>query len=83
MRTLVAVVLGAPLMLVMAADLAQAQNYPWCAQYTTRGGARNCGFVSFQQCMATVRGVGGYCEPNYLYRPGEGQRVRRKARRYY
>jgi hypothetical protein len=28
-----------------------------------------------------VRGVGGYCERNYLYRPG--QPVRRKARRYY
>jgi hypothetical protein len=81
MRTLLVVTLAAPLMLVTAADLAQAQNYPWCAQYTTRGGARNCGFVSWEQCMATVRGVGGYCERNYLYRPG--QPVRRKARRYY
>jgi hypothetical protein len=80
MRTLLVVTLAAPVMLVTAADLAQAQNYPWCAQYTTRGGARNCGFVSWEQCMATVRGVGGYCERNYLYRPS--QPVRRKARRY-
>ena len=49
---------------------AQAQNYPWCAQY---GGAQvaatNCGFVSFAQCMATVSGVGGSCVPNSMYEP--------------
>jgi len=38
---------------------AHAQNYPWCAQYSGRalGGAMNCGFVSFAQCMATVSGI--------------------------
>jgi hypothetical protein len=41
---------------------AHAQNYPWCAQYSGRalGGAQNCGFVSFAQCMATVSGIGGF-----------------------
>ena len=41
---------------------AKAQNYPWCAQYSGRalGGAQNCGFVSFAQCMATVSGIGGF-----------------------
>jgi hypothetical protein len=45
---------------------AQAQNYPWCAQYSGRalGGAMNCGFVSFEQCMATVTGIGGFCVRN-------------------
>jgi len=40
---------------------AHAQNYPWCAQYSgsALGGATNCGFVSFAQCMATVSGIGG------------------------
>ena len=40
---------------------AYAQNYPWCAYYSGRGfgGATNCGFTSFQQCMATVSGIGG------------------------
>jgi hypothetical protein len=41
---------------------AQAQNYPWCAQYC--GGGLNCGFVSFEQCMDTVRGIGGFCIQN-------------------
>ena len=67
--------------LLLEPGLAQAQNYPWCAQYGFRGGARNCGFVSWQQCMATVSGVGGYCEANPMFRPGDVRPVRRKARR--
>ena len=52
---------------------AQAQNYPWCAQYSgTMGGAMNCGFVSFSQCMDTVRGMGGFCMVNNRYVPPPG-----------
>ena len=48
----------------------EAQNYPWCAYYDggTDGGT-NCGFVSFDQCMATVRGIGGFCNVNTQYQP--------------
>jgi hypothetical protein len=36
---------------------AEAQNYPWCAIYSGgMGGSQNCGFVSFEQCMADVIG---------------------------
>jgi hypothetical protein len=40
--------------------------YPWCAHYNGRGGggAPSCGFVTFQQCMATVSGTQGTCEVN-------------------
>jgi uncharacterized protein DUF3551 len=31
----------------------------WCAVY--RNGGNNCGFQSFQQCMASVSGLGGFC----------------------
>ncbi len=48
---------------------AQAQNYPWCAVYDEGGPAYNCGFVTRQQCLATVQGVGGFCEQNLQYRP--------------
>jgi len=49
---------------------AAAQNYPWCAQLGGgMGGAMNCGFVSFDQCMETARGAGGFCMLNNLYRP--------------
>lgn len=41
---------------------------PWCAQYTgSRSGATNCGFVSYQQCMATAFGAGAYCVQNPWY----------------
>ena len=46
-------------------------TYPWCAQYMREG--RNCGFWTYQQCMATVSGIGGYCEVNAMYRgPSRG-----------
>ncbi|MFZ0610350.1 MAG: DUF3551 domain-containing protein [Xanthobacteraceae bacterium] len=49
---------------------AQAQNYPWCAQYSGRGmgGAMNCGFATYRQCMADVSGIGGFCMRNNTYR---------------
>ena len=46
---------------------AAAIEYPWCAQYSGDGGGRNCGFVSYQQCMETVHGIGGCCERNLFY----------------
>jgi hypothetical protein len=45
-----------------------ADPYRWCAQYGRRGGgASNCGFVTLQQCQATVSGIGGFCVPNQFY----------------
>ena len=48
---------------------AQAQNYPWCAIYDVGDTSYNCGFVSREQCMATVRGIGGFCNLNAQYVP--------------
>ncbi len=48
---------------------AHAQNYPWCALYDTGDQATNCGFVSREQCMATVTGIGGFCVVNTQYQP--------------
>jgi hypothetical protein len=46
--------------------------YPWCAQYGTRGGARNCGFSTYEQCRAALSGNGGYCIENpFWQRPPE------------
>ena len=64
---------------------AQAVEYPWCAQYGGRGGdgGRNCGFVSFEQCMATVSGIGGFCERNLFYKgPERVHKPRRRIDRY-
>jgi len=46
---------------------AEAQNYPWCAQYNDGSGSKNCGFTTFQQCLADVSGVGGFCTQNSTY----------------
>lgn len=53
---------------------AAAAEYPWCAQYGGRDGGRNCGFVSYQQCMATISGTGGFCERNQFYTPHRERR---------
>jgi hypothetical protein len=47
--------------------------YPWCAVYGgDTGGASNCGFLTLEQCRATVSGIGGSCEPNQFYNPRAG-----------
>ena len=48
---------------------AHAQNYPWCAVLNMGDAAYNCGFVSREQCMATVSGIGGFCNANTQYVP--------------
>ena len=44
------------------ADWAQAA--PWCANMGGRDGGWDCGYYTFDQCMATARGLGGSCAPN-------------------
>jgi hypothetical protein len=52
---------------------AEAQNYPWCAHYGTGFEGMNCGFVTFQQCMDTVTGIGRFCmQNNTAYQPTPG-----------
>jgi Protein of unknown function (DUF3551) len=53
---------------------AMAQNYPWCAYWHGTGGARNCGFVSFAQCMQTAMGAGADCRANVGYEPNKPMR---------
>jgi hypothetical protein len=61
---------------------AEAVDYPWCAEYS-RGGGTNCGFVTFEQCMATISGIGGFCSRNTQYRPNTpAASAPRKARRH-
>jgi hypothetical protein len=64
-----------------AAAPAQAQNYPWCAYYAMGddGGGTNCGFVSFEQCMTTLSGMGGFCVLNNQYHPPAGPSGQNRA----
>jgi hypothetical protein len=73
--------LAALAMLALASPATAAIEYPWCAQYTGEdGGGRNCGFSSIEQCMDTVRGMGGSCEPNLFYK-GAAERPAKPARK--
>lgn len=51
--------------------------YPWCAQYADRSGITECGFDTFQQCRATVSGIGGSCVQNWRPAPGAPRHDRR------
>jgi hypothetical protein len=59
-------------LIAQAGVQAEAREYPWCARYDWT--TYNCGFVSFRQCLATISGIGGRCEPNPRY---VGEPVRR------
>ena len=56
-----------------------AYDYPWCAVYTKTSGAMSCYYTSYQQCMATMRGIGGTCvrSPYDNAEPRGGPRSRR------
>ena len=60
---------------------------PWCVQYYGHGsdGARNCGFVSYEQCMMTATpGSGAWCVRNTwseAYGSGQNAASPRRARR--
>src|SRR5947199_10321683 len=54
----ISVVLGLAAFVLAAANNASRAEitYPWCAQYGAGmdGGGRNCGFWTYQQCMAAL-----------------------------
>jgi hypothetical protein len=65
---LLLIIVGALAAIVCIAKPAEARDYPWCAYYNFQhGGATNCGWATFEQCLATVRGIGGSCGPNPQY----------------
>jgi len=45
-----------------------APYWPWCSQYYEPTYVHSCAFSSWEQCMETVLGIGGYCYQN-PYRP--------------
>ena len=81
MRYIAAIGIAAIASLLALATPVRAEiEYPWCAQYGGRDGGRNCGFVSYEQCMETVRGMGGFCEQNLFY-PGSASDTSKSKRK--
>ena len=75
-------VLGISVAVIGIGTRAEAQNYPWCAYYSGKGGT-NCGFITFEQCMETARGLGSNCQRNTQYVPPPGPHPQTSARRRY
>jgi hypothetical protein len=63
-------------------DAANADPYRWCAIYSgDLGGVVSCYFNTWEQCQATVSGVGGHCIENPSYSgPGARRPSPRRAR---
>ena len=61
MRALTTCGVAAGIMLLAAPAMAQGT---WCAEAYGAGAYRNCGYYTFQQCLAGASGVGGHCYPN-------------------
>ena len=59
MRTIVVVAIA---LAGMSLTSTSADADTWCG--TFRLGSTNCGYPSSEECLATVRGLGGFCYPN-------------------
>src|SRR5262249_41034414 len=55
------------------------QAAPWCANMGG-GYGFDCSYYTFDQCMATARGVGNFCTPNPRARSYVEERGRRRVR---
>jgi Protein of unknown function (DUF3551) len=74
--------LGVAMALAAGTQPASAQRYyPWCYNEASIDGAPNCGFNTWEQCMANRHGVAGFCQRNPWYEAlgsGELQATPRK-----
>src|ERR1700746_3562467 len=61
---------------------AAARNNAWCAYLNFLGGATNCGFSTYQQCLAALSGNSESCGPNPQYQGGAGPAPSRRVRHH-
>jgi uncharacterized protein DUF3551 len=52
----------------MSASAQSPYSYPWCSRQVTKDGSTtSCYFTSYQQCMTTISGIGGWCYQSPYY----------------
>jgi len=76
-RLIFAVLTLAAVALIQPRSGQAAPYWPWCSQYDSNGAAHACAFSSWEQCMDTVRGIGGYCYGNPYGPPPAPERTSR------
>jgi len=80
----VTVVIAAAASMLFTVGVASADPYKWCAVYGGEdGGGTNCGFVTIEQCRATVSGMGGFCAPNQFYTGPRNEPAKRARKPRY
>jgi hypothetical protein len=62
-------------------------SYPWCSrQVFDHASTTSCYFTSYQQCMTTISGIGGWCYQSPYYHAASAPRQQaikpRRLRRY-
>ena len=59
-------------------------SYPWCAKYydSWMFGVTSCYYTSYQQCMTTLSGIGGYCIHSPYYHGAPPASVTPRRRRH-
>jgi hypothetical protein len=61
----------------VSAVVASADPYKWCG--VDNGGGTNCGFITIEQCRASISGNGGFCEPKQVVPPNLSSAARAAA----
>jgi hypothetical protein len=57
-------------------------DYPFCGVHQDRSGARSCYYATYEQCLASMAGI-GYCTTNPSYRGRAApEPARRRAHRH-
>jgi hypothetical protein len=78
MRVLSFVLLGSVTALLSAPRPGEALPYrPWCSVYYDQSTAVGCAYDTYEQCQATISGIGGLCHRNPLGSP-DAEAVRAK-----
>jgi hypothetical protein len=61
---------------IRAASAQSAYSYPWCSVRSR--GAMSCYYTSWEQCRASLSGIGGNCVNNPYYRPSAPRTARQR-----
>jgi hypothetical protein len=65
----------------LLAQPAKADPYRWCAVYGANDGRESCYYKTFEQCLAQIQGLGGFCNLNPGYTgPTSTERPPRRRR---
>jgi Protein of unknown function (DUF3551) len=77
----ISLVVGALAAVTAPAAAQSATSYPWCSKNAKMdSGSSTCYYTSYQQCMKTISGLGGYCYESPYYH-GSAAKVRGRTPR--